>query len=57
MIAKVTNKAMLSSKVFSINLLTYPVNQRVISHIDPVPQGRYYKLNFVLIKPLVFLSV
>ncbi|MFT6349672.1 MAG: hypothetical protein ACJAYB_002703 [Psychromonas sp.] len=45
MIAKVTNKAMLSSKVFSINLLTYPVNQRVISHIDP---GKWVLLSFAL---------
>lgn len=51
MIAKVTNKAILSSKVFSINLVTYPTNHSVIKHIDPVQQGRYYKLNLILIKP------
>jgi hypothetical protein len=51
MIAKVRNKAILSSKVFSINLVTYPTNHSVMSHIDPVQQGRYYKLNFVLITP------
>ncbi len=51
MIAKVTNKVIFSSSVFSINLVTYPTNHSVMKHIDPVQQGRYYKLNFVLIKP------
>jgi len=51
MTAKVTNKAILSSSIFSINLVTYPTNHSVMNHIDPVQQGRYYKLNFVLIKP------
>jgi hypothetical protein len=51
MSGKVTNKAILSSSIFSINLVTYPTNHSVMQHIDPVQQGRYYKLNFVLIKP------
>ena len=51
MIAIVKNKAIFSSRVFSINLVTYPTNHSVMNHIDPVQQGRYYKLNFVLVKP------
>lgn len=51
MIAPVKNKAIFSSKVFAINLVTYPINHSVMNHSDPVQQGRYYKLNFVLIKP------
>jgi len=49
--ANVKNKAIFSSKPFSINLVTYPTNHRVMTHNDPVPSGRYYKLNFVLVKP------
>ncbi|MEL0631835.1 2OG-Fe(II) oxygenase [Pseudoalteromonas carrageenovora] len=51
MIAPVKNKAIFSSNKFSINLVTYPTNHSVMNHIDPVQQGRYYKLNFVLVKP------
>ena len=51
MIATVKNKAIFSSNTFSINLVTYPTNHSVMNHIDPVQQGRYYKLNFVLVKP------
>ncbi|CAH1385501.1 2OG-Fe(II) oxygenase [Candidatus Nitrotoga sp. M5] len=51
MIAKVTNKAIFSSSIFSINFVTYPTNHSVMNHIDHVQHGRYYKLNFVLIKP------
>lgn len=49
---KVTNKAIFSSRVFSINYVTYPINHSVMKHSDPVQQGRYYKLNFVLVKPI-----
>lgn len=51
MLATVKNKALFSSHIFSINLVTYPANHSVMNHIDPVQQGRYYKLNFVLVKP------
>ena len=51
MIAPVKNKALFSSNAFSINLVTYPTHHSVMNHIDPVQQGRYYKLNFVLVKP------
>lgn len=51
MLATVKNKALFSSHTFSINLVTYPTNHSVMKHIDPVQQGRYYKLNFVLVKP------
>lgn len=49
--AKVSNKALFSSQVFSINIVTYPTGSSVMNHIDPVQQGRYYKLNIVLLKP------
>lgn len=48
---KVKNRAIFSSRVFSINYVTYPTNHSVRGHIDPVQQGRYYKLNFVLRTP------
>ncbi|QDE31141.1 2OG-Fe(II) oxygenase [Shewanella polaris] len=51
--AKVINKAIFSSRVFSINQVTYHTYHRVMNHIDPVQQGRYYKLNFVLRQPKV----
>lgn len=53
MTAKVTNKAIFSSKIFSINFVTYPTNHSVMRHIDPVQDGRYYKLNFVIVKPKI----
>ena len=53
MIAKVTNKAIFASRVFSINYVTYPTHHSVMKHSDPVQKGRYYKLNFVLVKAKV----
>ncbi len=49
--AKVTNKAIFSCRVLSINFVTYPTQHRVMNPIDPVQQGRYYRFNAVLIKP------
>ena len=53
MIAKVTNKAIFSSRIFSINYVTYLIHHSVMKHSDPVQKGRYYKLNFVLVKAKV----
>ncbi|WP_039988649.1 hypothetical protein [Paraglaciecola arctica] len=53
MIVKVKNRAFFNSRIFSVNLVTYPTNHKVMNHIDPVQQGRYYKLNFVLMQPKV----
>ena len=53
MAERVTNKAIFSSRIFSINYVTYPTNHSVMKHCDPVQKGRYYKLNFVLIQPKV----
>mgnify|MGYP005991538067 CR=1 FL=1 len=49
----VTNKSIFSSKLFSINYVTYPINHSVMEHIDLVEKGRYYKLNFILRQPKV----
>lgn len=51
MAERVTNKAIFSSRIFSINYVTYPTNHSVMQHNDPVQKGRYYKLNFVLVQP------
>lgn len=51
MAERVTNKAIFSSRIFSINYVTYPTNHSVMQHSDPVQKGRYYKLNFVLVQP------
>lgn len=53
MTKKVRNRTIFNSRKFTINLVTYPVNYVVIKHLDLVQRGRYYKLNFVLIKPKV----
>ena len=53
MIAKVTNKAIFASRVFSINYVTYPTHHSVMKHSDPVQKGHYYKLNIVLMKAKV----
>lgn len=53
MIVKVKNRAFFNRRMFSANLVTYPTNHKVMNHIDPVQQGRYYKLNFVLIQPKI----
>ncbi|MGI2170900.1 2OG-Fe(II) oxygenase [Shewanella sp. MF05960] len=52
MMANVVNRAIFSSRVFSVNLVTYHENHRVMKHVDPVQQGRYYKFNIVLKQPL-----
>ena len=51
--AKVKNRSIFSSRAFAINLVTYDTQHRVLSHIDPVQKGRYYKFNMVLIQPKV----
>ncbi|GGB70460.1 2OG-Fe(II) oxygenase [Shewanella inventionis] len=49
----VVNRAIFSSRIFSNNLVTYQQNHRVMKHVDPVQQGRYYKLNVVIKQPLI----
>ncbi|GGP57605.1 hypothetical protein GCM10009409_24530 [Shewanella saliphila] len=51
--AKVVNKAIFSSRVFSVNLVTYHINHRVMNHVDPVQQGRYFKFNIIVKQPKV----
>jgi hypothetical protein len=53
MTATIKNKTIFYSKIFSINLVTYPINHSVMSHVDNVQEGRYYKLNFILVQPKV----
>ncbi|MCL1148686.1 2OG-Fe(II) oxygenase [Shewanella ulleungensis] len=53
MMANVVNKTIFSSRVFSVNLVTYQENHRVMTHVDPVQQGRYYKFNVVIKQPQV----
>jgi hypothetical protein len=48
---KVTNKALLSFRRFSINLVTYHEGHKVLRHNDPMGKGRYFKFNVVLKKP------
>ena len=42
MTERVINKAIFSSRIFSINYVTYPTNHSVMKHCDPVQKGRYY---------------
>ncbi|AZG36106.1 MULTISPECIES: hypothetical protein [Shewanella] len=51
--ANVINKAILSSRMLSINWVTYHTHHQVMTHTDPVQQGRYYKLNLVIVQPKV----
>ncbi len=51
MVAKVRNRVIFSSSRFSVNLVTYPTDHKVMRHIDHAPERKYYKLNFVLVKP------
>ncbi|MBB1273489.1 2OG-Fe(II) oxygenase [Psychromonas sp. SR45-3] len=53
MTATIQNKTILYSKLFSINLVTYPINHSVMNHVDNVQKGRYYKLNLILVQPKV----
>ncbi|MFP3978597.1 2OG-Fe(II) oxygenase [Marinobacter sp. KMM 10035] len=48
---RITNRFLLSTRRLSVNLVTYPKGHRVRRHNDPVADGSYYKLNFVVIKP------
>lgn len=49
----IINKTIFYSKLFSINLVTYPINHSVMNHVDNVQTGRYYKLNIILVQPKV----
>ena len=49
----IKNKTIFYSKLFSINLVTYPINHSVMNHVDNVQKGRYYKLNLILVQPKV----
>lgn len=48
---KVINKAIVSFKRFSINVVTYHEGHHVLKHNDPMGEGRYFKFNVVLKKP------
>ena len=49
--AKELNKALISSKRFAINVVTYKEGHSVLEHNDPMGSGRYFKFNVVLKKP------
>ena len=51
LVAKVRNRVIFSSPRLSVNLVTYLADHKVMRHIDPVPERKYYKLNFLLVKP------
>lgn len=53
LLARVRNKVLFTSKRISAYLVTYPNQHKVMTHIDPVPNGKYYKLNIVLKQPKV----
>ncbi|MEH6710730.1 MAG: 2OG-Fe(II) oxygenase [Paraglaciecola polaris] len=53
MLARVRNKVLFTSKRVSAYLVTYPNQHKVMNHIDPVPNGRYYKFNIVLKQPKI----
>lgn len=48
---QVVNRSLLASRRLTVNLVTYPEGHRVPHHNDPMGEGSYYKLNFVLKKP------
>ncbi|MBL1273603.1 MAG: hypothetical protein COB25_014225 [Oceanospirillales bacterium] len=48
---RITNRSLISTQRLSVNLVTYPEGHRVRRHNDPMGDGSYYKLNFVVIKP------
>ncbi|WP_398410869.1 2OG-Fe(II) oxygenase [Shewanella inventionis] len=43
----------MSDQIISGIGITYQQNHRVMKHVDPVQQGRYYKLNVVIKQPLI----
>lgn len=49
--ARVINRALVTSKWFAINIVTYPEGHQVMRHNDPMGEGRYYKFNIVLKQP------
>ncbi|UTW12877.1 hypothetical protein [Marinobacterium rhizophilum] len=51
LVIKVSNRVLFHSSRLAVNLVNYPSGHRVMRHVDPVPGKRYYKLNFVLVKP------
>lgn len=53
MLARVRNKVLFTSKRFSAYLVTYPNQHKVLTHIDPMPNAKYYKFNIVLQQPKV----
>lgn len=48
----VINRHLFNTRRLNINLVTYPEGHRVMRHNDPMGGGSYYKLNFVLKKPV-----
>ncbi len=48
----IINRSLIYTKRLTVNLVTYSVGHKVTRHIDMVDGGRYYKLNFMLIKPI-----
>ena len=53
MLARVRNKVLFSSKRLSAYLVTYPNQHKVMTHIDTIAKGKYYKFNIVLKQPKV----
>lgn len=53
LLASVRNKVLFTSKRFSAYLVNYPNQHRVLTHIDSMPEAKYYKLNIVLKQPKV----
>jgi len=51
MAARVKNRVLFQSARFSVYLVHYRVGHRVLPHVDMIPEGRLYKLNWVLVKP------
>ena len=46
----IINRALLTTPRVTVNLVTYSEGHRVTRHLDMVESGRYYKLNFILLK-------
>ncbi|WP_324730804.1 2OG-Fe(II) oxygenase [Pseudomonas paeninsulae] len=49
---RVINRSLLNTRRLTVNLVTYPEGHRVMRHNDPIGSGSYYKLNFVVMKPI-----
>jgi hypothetical protein len=47
---RIINRALLTTRRLAINLVTYSEGHSVPRHLDMIESGRYYKLNFILIK-------